>query len=210
MYIQYGNGPAELGGVTHVEAIADKQRGPTCGFEAVENVIQLYRPEDNDLVDTDLIERARSYGFLQRTPSGPVLDVRGYRQILADYGIKARWCEFDHLILVEAVRNDRVAIAVVDAHRLNPKAYGIPKQGHAVVVTNFISDAPHGAASLPVIGYAGIDSNFPGVEARWSWSAMESACRIMRRSLLITDSPAQWPHHVDHYALRNGKLVAVR
>jgi hypothetical protein len=209
MYL-HGQRPAELGGITHVGAIADKQRGPTCGFEAVENVIQAFYPEDNDLVETDLIERARFYDFLQRTATGPRLDVRGYKQILADYDIEARWHPFDHVLLAEAVQNDRVAIAVVDAHRLNPKAYSIPKQGHAIVVTNFISDAPRGAVSLPIVGYAGIDSNFPGVEVRWSWSAMESACRIMRRPLLITDSPAQWPHHVDHYALRNGKLVAVR
>lgn len=83
-----------FGGAAKVAPIADKQVGPTCGFEAIENVIQLFHNYGNDLVQRDLISRAQLYGALIPARDGYALDYRYYSQILHDYHIDAHWYPF--------------------------------------------------------------------------------------------------------------------
>lgn len=207
MYI-HGQRPGELGGITLVEAIADKQRGPTCGFEAVENVIQLYRPENNDLIHTDLIPRARGYGFLQDTGAGPMLQVRGYRRILADYHIPSKWEDYDPFrVLIPALRQNRVALAIVDAHHLDSAMYPRRPSLHAIVITNFVT----GASDRKVWGFTGIDSNVEG-ELAWHHEEIARAIKAVQPQpkLLVTETPSNWHGRADHYRrMPDGTFVAV-
>src|SRR5689334_6776747 len=82
-------------GAVNVAPLADRQVGPTCGFEAIENIIQLFRPLGNDLVEKDLLVRARFYGVSHLSSRGESLDVNGYARILIDYGIVSYWYPFD-------------------------------------------------------------------------------------------------------------------
>ncbi len=73
-------------GVASIAPIADQQFGPTCGFEAIENVIQLFHNIGNDLFQRDLLPRAKTYGALIPTSNGYVLNPAFYQQILLESG----------------------------------------------------------------------------------------------------------------------------
>jgi hypothetical protein len=49
-------------GFTKVPLPADTQRGPTCGFEAIETIIQLFHGVGNDLTERELLPWAHRYG----------------------------------------------------------------------------------------------------------------------------------------------------
>jgi len=204
MYSSNNRYPAELGGVSNVQSIVDRQRGPTCGFEAVENVVQLFKPARNDLLETHLIPIAARQGTLERDPDGVRLEIRGYKALLTTLGVAATWHAFDHKTLVAALQQNRVAIAVVDAHKLAPDFYTTPRSWHAVVVTNYVTDTRH----VSLLGYVGVDSNFPGEELWWKADDLMLPRRFDSRSLLITDSPVRWPSSAHHYVLRaDGEVV---
>jgi hypothetical protein len=199
---------SELGGVADVESLIDQQEGPSCGFESLENVVQLYHPARNDLSRTVLRKLAYRYGYLVRGVDGERLDSAGYDQLLQAFGIEATWMDFDHGRLITALRENRVAIAVVDPSVLDPRGYG-PSTGdlHAIVVTNFVTDV----SGRWVVGYRGMDSNFPGKERTWSAAAMELATQAFEYvPLLVTDEAARWSSRVKHYVLLpNGALRRV-
>jgi hypothetical protein len=201
------NNLAEIGGPSLVHSIADRQRGPTCGLEAVENVIQLFRPARNDLLETHLIPLAARHGTLVQDPGGFRLETRGYKALLKRFGVAATWHAFDHHTLVAALQQNRVAIAVVDAHTLAPGFYPSPRSWHAVVVTNYVSDKRH----VSLLGYVGIDSNFPGEELWWEADDIMLPQGFVFPSLLITDSPAAWSSTADHYVrLADGTAAPVQ
>ncbi|HEY0153219.1 MAG TPA: hypothetical protein VGB92_14535 [Longimicrobium sp.] len=198
------NNHAETGGPSLVQSIADRQRGPTCGFEAVENVVLLFHPARNDLLETHLVPLAARDGTLVPDPEGFRLNTRGYTALLTRLGVAATWHAFDHQTLVAALQENRVAIAVVDAHKLAPAFYPNPRSWHAIVVTNYVSDPQH----VSLLGYVGIDSNFPGEERWWNADDLTLPQGFSFFSLLITDSPARWPSSAHHYVLRaDGEVV---
>src|SRR4029450_13699078 len=106
-------------GFIDVKPFADEQTGPTCGFEAVENIIQLFHRVGDDLTERELLPRARHYGFAHPGPNGFALDVRGYPRILTDFGVIARWYPFDYQqVVIPALRLNRGVLVVGDAHAL--------------------------------------------------------------------------------------------
>jgi len=196
----------ETGGPVMVESLADAQQGPTCGFEAVENVIQLFRPVPNSISGTDLLWRADGRGGVLWQDDGPVLEPWAYQGLLADYGVAAEWQVYDAQALVNAVQANRGVLAVVDAHQLRPSYYPSPESWHAVTVTNVIAD-PHDH----VVEFVGLDSNFPGKQQRWKLNAFTNAASSwMYTPLLITTQPIRWRRRISHYLRQwDGSLVAM-
>lgn len=197
-----------FGGATQVQVLADAQQGPTCGLEAIENVIQLFNQVGNDLVEQSLLQKAKAYGAIR----GSSLDVNAYTQLLKDYGIVAHWYPYDPFrIIIPALSNDRAALVVLDAYNLDPGRYLRRERGHAVVLTNYCTDI----TGTTLIGYIGIDSNVPNIESYWPRTNFENAIswtiqRLMPTPVLITDAQTNWPYKAKFYKLSDsGQLVPV-
>lgn len=195
----------ETGGLRSVTGLVDRQTGPTCGFEAVENVIQMFRPAANSLSSTHLIGMASRIQALTLTAQGPCLATSGYLPLLAKFGIASTWHLFNHQVLLNALHEDRIAIAVVDAHQIDSDTYPEAGSFHAVVVTNIALNSNQ----EQVVGYVGVDSNHPGSERVWEANAMAwGASLVQRGSLLITNKPARWHNKAPYYVpLRSGEFV---
>jgi hypothetical protein len=206
MYTADGYG-TQTGGLSYIESIVDLQQGPTCGLEAVENVVQMFFPARNDLQDTHLIPLATRSGMMMLDSDGPWLHPAGYKPLLQAFRIRASWYAFDHGVLVEALRANRVVIAVVDAHQIDCETYP-PESGHAVVITNIVLDP----SRKRLVGYVGMDSNHPGQERVWDALALEQAARFPDHGpLLITDSPARFPNEAEYYMqLVSGVVLPVK
>lgn len=157
---------------------ADQQNGPECGFEAVENTIQQFWPVSNSVSDTILKQLARNYGALM--PDGS-LHPAGYRALLQHYQIQSAWYAFDHSLLINALHQRRIVVAIVDASHID---INYPSNsGHALMLTRVVRDD----ANRFVIGYQGVDSNYSG-QGRW-WDAhafQRAAAYYAPNSLLIT------------------------
>ena len=195
----------EVGGVIDVEGIIDQQVGATCGFEAVENVLQLYVPVGNDASHTHLVALAHAYGALGWDGKSHILDLAAYVPILRDYGIPSHWEPFSHEALIDVVWNNRVAIVLADGHQLDVRKYPAPKMWHTVVVTNLLTDPTRRTA----LAYVGIDSNFAGRQVAWRLDVMDRAARVCpHRSMLVTDIPSPWPHRSAHFVqLPDNRIV---
>lgn len=206
MYEPWGQQPAETGAVVGVEVLADAQQGPTCGLEAVENVIQLFHRVPNTISGTTLFRAARRRGALVWDAEGPRLEPWAYPLLLADYGIQAEWHEFEAQMLVNAVQENRGVLAVVDAHWLRPRDYPSTGSWHAVVVTNVVADS-----SGRLVEFVGLDSNFPGTTQRWNAHAFERAASSwIYRPLLITTQLVRWRQKISHYLRqRDGSLIPI-
>lgn len=198
-------------GVTQVAPLADKQSGPTCGFEAVENIIQLFHTVGNDLVEKDLLPRAIAHKVAVRVPEGFSLDLRGYQLLLGDYGIPARWYYFDHLqVVVPALWNNRGVLVVGDAHHLNPQMYPQQPSYHAFAVTNYYTEQ----SGYYLMGYVGIDSNVAKTEVTWPYLNIQNAAAWAAQKIgtpvLITDFPFNWPNKAKYYRMSNeGHFIPV-
>jgi len=143
-------------GAINIDSLSDQQIGPTCGFEALENIIELCQPayRGRDLVRADLIGRAHGYNAVDRAGA---LMVQCYQRILYDYQIVAYWYPFDHQqVLLPALSNNQGVLVIGDAHYLNPEAYRINPSLHAFVLTNYYTDG----TGQVIQGYTGVDSNF--------------------------------------------------
>jgi hypothetical protein len=213
-------------GFTHIEPIADKQTGPTCGFEAIENIIQLfYKDTPNNLSETDLLPWAKTHQVqvgndkqelavdVSEHPERPayVLNHLGYIPILAKYGISAQRYEFNHLqVIIPALQQNKGILLIGDAHCLNPAAYR-PNSYHAFILTNYFVDE----SETNILGYVGIDSNFANKETSWYCQNVEDAAavaaqRITKLPVLITDMPGNWPSTAKYYRLlQSGKFEPV-
>lgn len=190
----------EQGGLFDISRVVDQQEGPTCGFEAVETVIQLFRPAGDDLSQRLLPSLAYRNGHLMQDEEGYSLAIAGIRPLLQAFRIPATWSVFDHNVLISALHNDRVVIAVVDANILDPGTYGEPQSWHAIVLTNYVLDARG-----HVVGYVGADSNYSHQERWWPHETVRLAAKACRQSpLLITQNAARWAARVSHYRLVGG------
>lgn len=194
-------------GAVDVAPLADQQKGPTCGFEAVENIIQLFHPTGNDLVETDLLRRAQYYGMAKNY----ILNIRVYRQLLFDYHIPASWFPFDFAqVIVPALWNNRGVLVVGDAHYLNPQVYP-PDSCHAFVLTNYYVDE----TEFFILGFAGLDSNFAGQECIWSLASIGQSLswavhHVTPTPVLVTSMPINWPHRARYYRqMRTGQYIPV-
>jgi hypothetical protein len=188
----------EQGGVANIASLVDQQVGPTCGFEAVETVIQLHYPARDDISRTILPSLADRTGHLVRSQDGGRLEINGIRSLLLAFRIPCLWYAFDHQTLINALHEDRVAIAVVDAHLLDSSTYPYPKSWHAIVLTNYYLDR----SGRFVVGYVGADSNFAGQERAWPYdSVCAAAMACATNPLLITERPVKWAGRADHYQL---------
>lgn len=200
-----------VSGFTQVSMLADKQRGPTCGFEAIENIIQLFQGVGNNFSQQRLIPAARALGLVNDTHEGPILMSQGYRRILQEYGISSKWYPFNHLeTVIPALKNNHGVLVVGDAHQLDPMTYRRPNAWHAYVLTNYYTDEWGNYA----LGYVGIDSNFPGQERCWPArqahaSALQTSQYLMQLPVLITDEQALWPRTSSHYRqLQDGRIFS--
>jgi hypothetical protein len=201
--IPWKNVPEQItvGGFTNVAPIVDLQSGPTCGFEAIENIIQLFYPVSNNLSRGDLLQRALRYGGVVATENGPILRTEVYRQLLHDYQIPSRWYPFLHYqTIIPALMANRGVLIIGDAHYLDGGIYPWQGSWHAYVLTNFCTNY----SDQLILSYVGIDSNFPGEERFWTCeqvasSAQMAAQQIWPLPVLITDIPASRFPAIRHY-----------
>lgn len=198
-------------GATRVAPLADKQTGATCGFEAIENIIQLFLNVGNNLVEADLLPRALARGVAMPGAGEYRLSIHGYLKILEEYGIPARWYPFDYRqVVIPAQWNNRGVLVVGDAHYLNPQMYPRQLSWHAFVLTNYYTDQ----SGYHLIGYIGLDSNVPKTEVAWPFQSVESAAswaaQGMGTPVLVTEIPFNWPSRAKYYRLDNtGQLEPI-
>jgi hypothetical protein len=191
----------QFSGLSYVERLADKQIGPTCGFEAIENIIQLFRREENDLTERYLIPRSDQLGFTQYDNRGPSLALQGYIPLLKDFNIPAQWYPFDHRqVIIPALRSNRGVLAVGDATFLNQQLYPAVGSWHAFILTNFYTDQ----STNFIIGYVGIDSNIARAEVFWPLDSVGGALStfsVIRKHppVLLTDNPTTWKSTAKFY-----------
>lgn len=197
-------------GAAHIAPLADKQHGPTCGFESIENLIQLFRPAGNNLTETDLIPRARHYGLTVENLDGPTLAMQGYLPILTDYHIPAAWYPVDfQQVIVPALLNNLGVVAIGDAYPLNPSDYP-PNAAHAFLIANLVVDV----SEQFIVGFSGIDSNF-AQESWWPFDAVYRALAwgtnyLAPTPVLVTGVPIQWPGRARYYKQDGlGNVIAV-
>lgn len=186
----------EMGSAKTPRRIIDQQRGPECGYEAIENLIQLFYPVGNSLSEKDLKTRSAFYGYAGSVDGQSVLDARGYGRLLADYGIASTWSPFDGSQLAQALGENRVAIAIVDPAVLDPAGYSPTSELHAIVVTNFGIDG-----NRRIIRYTGIDSNYGGDERHWTWDRFHNAVAAGGYKVLVTNAPIASSHWAPHDVL---------
>ena len=168
-------------GLGNVHLLADLQVGPTCGYEAIENIVQCFHP----YIDNDLSNQLQ----INYPGQGGALNLEDYQKILNAYDIPSHWSNFDHQEIVNALDDNRPIVCVGDAHDLDSFSYPKPQSWHAITLTNVCRDFDGN-----LIGYQGIDSNFPGEEKFWSCSQIEQANEHLTGGVLITDKPADaWP-----------------
>lgn len=190
----------ERGGVKTPRSIIDKQVGAECGFEAIENVIQLVHLTGNDISERDLKPRAIQGRHALLRDGDLLLDIRGYQPLLAAHGIASTWVKFDRSTLVAAIRQNRVAVAIVNPYYLDPKKYPLWGDLHAIVLTNFVTDPQR-----KFLAYAGIDSNSGGEERRWAIGAVEDGITAAGLGhVLITDTPIHPLHWANYELLTHG------
>lgn len=206
-------------GVINEGSVSNSQRGPTCGFEAIANLIELSRPEyaGRDLVTEELFGRAKSYGAVDQRGA---LAVWAYQRILREYSINSLWYPFDHYqIILPALLNNLGVLIVGDAYFLNPAAYR-QSGSHAFILTNYYTDE----SGNYIMGYTGVDSNFP-FQARagqfregenfWPHQRVESFARALaghyaNSPVLVTSEQLRWPATARHYRLtRYGQFLPV-
>lgn len=196
----------ELGGVKTPRRIIDQQRGTECGYEAVENALQLVLLLDNNVSERELKVRAVWQGYALSHQGKLYLDVRGYKPLLRAYGVESTWVPFHWNTLTAALRENRVAIAVVDPHLLDPESYSAGGDLHAIVVTNFLTDV-----NRNLLGYVGIDSNFGEQERRWRREQFEAAVAAAGGWILVTDGPIHptyWAtYEVVTYGIQGFRIV---
>ena len=183
----------EIGAVKTLRRIIDKQRGSECGFEALENVIQLCHGSDNNVSERELKPEAIWAGYGLLRGGDLLLDVQGYRPLLAAHGIRSKWVKYDRRTSILALRQNRVAIAVVNPYYLDPTSYPLVGDLHAIVLTNFATDSLR-----RFMAYVGMDSNSGGKELRWSINAVEQAISAGIGQVLITDAPihrSEWGNY---------------
>ena len=173
----------ELGftGLGNVHLLADLQTGPTCGYETIENIVQCFH--------TDITNNFSDQLQIDYPGRGGALNPEDYQEILSSYDIPSHWANFDHQELANALDENRPVVFVGDAHNLDPISYPDSQSWHAITLTD-VSRNLDG----DVIGYRGIDSNFPYEEKFWSCSQIEQANEQLTGEVLITDKPAEaWP-----------------
>lgn len=174
--------------------LADKQDGPECGFEAIENVIQHYWPVGNIVSETVLKKFASRHGYL--LPDGR-LDHKGYQTLLSYFQIGSRWSAFDHRTLIAALNEDRIAVAILDAYHIDRPNFPTVGSGHAILISKYVMDS----AGF-VVRYTGFDSNYEGQMRWWNVHAVEQAAGYYApTSLLITDYPVHASYRKRPYAL---------
>ncbi|MGK7897918.1 MAG: hypothetical protein AB4372_30945 [Xenococcus sp. (in: cyanobacteria)] len=155
--------------------------GPTCGYETIENIVQCFHPHINNNLSDQL--------QIEYPGRGGALNPEDYQEILSSYDIPSHWSSFDHQELVNALDDNRPIVFVGDAHDLDSFSYPEPQSWHAITLTDVCQDLDGN-----LIGYRGIDSNFPGEEKFWSCSQIEQANEHFTGEVLITDKPADaWP-----------------
>jgi hypothetical protein len=178
-------------GFTAVEPLADLQVGPTCGFEAIENFIQLGNPGCNNTLSDYLQQSELFDGGGNLLMDGVTLDPAHYQHILSDFGIGTQWYDFSHDTLAQAIEGNRGVLAVGDAHFLDPSSYSSKNAYHAFMITD-ITRGPSGE----ITDYKGLDSNFLQKEVHWSPEAIEKALRhsLLRQPLLISMQEMKWPY----------------
>lgn len=178
-------------GLTAIEPLADLQVGPTCGFEAIENFIQINNPGYTNTL-SDYLQRSELFdsgGHL--VTAGMALDPMHYQHILSDFGIQTQWHQFSHNDLAQAIDENRGVLAVGDAHYLDPATYPSEHSYHAFMITD-ITRGPLGNITC----YKGIDSNFSQLEVHWSPEAIKSALKNsqLRQPLLVSLQEMKWPY----------------
>ena len=189
----------EIGATKVPRRIVDQQRGPECGYEAVENVIQLVHLLNNNVSERDLKVRAAHGGYARVINGMLFLDIRGYRPLLSAYRIASTWVRHEWETLTNGLRQNRVAIAVVDPHFLDPASYTAGGDLHAIVVTNFFTDL-----NRTILGYTGIDSNFGAKERRWKYENFEAAVARGGGWVLLTDGPIDPTHWATYEVVAYG------
>lgn len=186
---EHGNDNISFLGFSHVERLADIQAGPTCGFEALENIIQLNNPNILNSLSDELQYHEYYDGGLV---SSGALNTSHYQHILNSHNIPSHWNNFSHENIINAIEHDHGVLAIGKAHSLNPMVYPDLEGNHAFVITDVIRDD-----FGQITHYKGIDSNFENQETIWPVENIEDALTKIdsRPQLLITDRPLNWNNY---------------
>lgn len=172
-------------GLGNVGVLADRQKGPTCGYETIENIIQCFCPYLNDT----LSDRLQDYYPGSEYPgSKGGMELEDYQRALEAYNIPSHWTRFNHQEIMEALNSNRPVAFIGDAHSLDAISYPEPQSLHAITLTDVCIDVDGN-----VIGYKGIDSNFLGEEKVWSLEQIAQANQYYGKVLITDKSAEAWP-----------------
>ncbi|MCO6458625.1 MAG: hypothetical protein J5I93_25240 [Pirellulaceae bacterium] len=188
--------PLRFGGLGGIEALADSQGArPICATEMIENITQLMFGDVhgvwNDLSDR-LQELAGDNHWGTWKDGGLVLEPAFYQRLLDALGIDSHWFDFDIDTVRAALDSGRPVGAFVDVAHLGYQTSG----AHAITLTDVVTDSAD-----RVVGFKGLDSNFPGQECQWTAEQLAGGVRSLQAGgawwtgkILIPDGAARWPH----------------
>ena len=213
------NVPAEtlsFKGFREVSLVADRQVGPTCGYEMLENSIQLMingKTGANNQLSTVMqkmvAQNPLEWGAVKIAYEGKfywMLPFGKYPKMLGEFKIDSGLSRFSHEKLQRAVAENRPVIVCGDVGALpNYEQNGI----HAVVITDW--DAQKGVYTI-------VDSNFKGTTYQVDKSTLErfvnghlpeelknSACGTM----VVINNRAAWDWSGAGGGVSFGKRISV-
>ena len=180
-------------GFEKTERIADKQNGPVCWLEAIENLVQLDNPYISNDFSEKLIRAMIEDNYQGYNPQKRnVRDAHiHYPEILRACGIEADWYNFDHDFLRSVLQQNRGVFLMGFCQFL--QQYNGQQDTHAIVLTDAKIDGQN------CLWYYGIDSNFPKTTCYWPWNQIQDFALSYVNTwhlpaLLVTRKPMRWPH----------------
>jgi len=194
-------------GFRKTKKIVDRQNGPECWLEAMENLIQLYIGDKSGASNQSTEKKLREilannkarYGYYtyideEGQLADNVSSAESYKTLLDDVGIPVSWYPFSHATLVKALALDRCVLLRVKAFVYyypgrSIQSYVNDKSHHAIVVSD-------SAIVNGVEGYYILDSNLTDElflpKDVLELAAVTHPAANVNMSMLITDGPAKW------------------
>jgi len=163
--------------VQPIEIIADLQYGPTCGLEAIENMIQAANPNISNNISDYLQHHLALKGINLRTEGLPM---ELYQDILGMYDIQSHWTSFNHDTILNNLNRFGGTVAITGDGYYVDSANLTPKSWHAITLTD-----PWRVEGQGLIGYVGIDSNHPNQAYGYTFQQIEN---------MVKNGNKNWKH----------------
>ena len=159
-----------------------------CAVHAMGNMVQAQNPVMGEEINRNIMDIARDHGGLIQGQTSATVHPNYYEPILEKYfNTPCTWGNSDPTELVGAVGKGHMALAIGDAHYLDPSTYA-PNSAHAFNITGFGWEDGK-------MFVKGLDSNFPGEEKVWPLENVQKAMRAASEefnysnNVLLTDKP---------------------